>query len=390
MPEDAWEDWDEVAGSGEEAPDPPESAPRGEREVRLLSGEREVCLLPGEGEVRLPPGEREVRLPPVEREVRLPPGEGEVRLPPGEGEVRLPPVERDDAGEVDREDGGGRVRVLTVPASLRSVDVRVGARAVRGLLLVGAVVLLVLGGRWWWVAQGAGAEPVPAGPATPVAPPSVEATGPGGQGPDHGGSTDPEAGEGSEDAETEDAESAATATTTQATASAHGAGTGAAPGGITVVVHVVGEVRRPGVVELAAGSRVADAVEAAGGLTDAADQASLNLARTLVDGEQVWVGAPGEEPPFPGVGAGGGGAGSAGGGTVVGAPPDAPPPPLDLNLATQADLEELPGIGPVTAGHILAWRDQHGRFTLVEELMEVSGIGERTFAQLEPLVSVGG
>lgn len=63
---------------------------------------------------------------------------------------------------------------------------------------------------------------------------------------------------------------------------------------------------------------------------------------------------------------------------------------IDLNQAGQAQLEELPGIGPVTAGNILAWREQHGRFTAVEELMEVSGIGEKTFEQLRPHVTVGG
>src|SRR5690606_24242269 len=152
----------------------------------------------------------------------------------------------------------------------------------------------------------------------------------------------------------------------------------------TLVVHVAGEVLEPGVVTVPVGSRVVDAVRAAGGLTEEADESTLNLARLLVDGERVWVGLPGETPPVaPGpVGdapSGGGGGGAAG-----------PAAPLDLNAATQADLEELPGVGPVTAGHILAWRDQHGRFSSVDELLEVSGIGERTLAQLEPLVTVGG
>ncbi|RIK17507.1 MAG: competence protein ComEA [Acidobacteria bacterium] len=158
--------------------------------------------------------------------------------------------------------------------------------------------------------------------------------------------------------------------------------------GADLVVHVTGAVEEPGVVELPAGSRVVDAVRAAGGLTGEADQSSVNLARTLVDGEQLWVGRPGEEPPAgwsppaaEGPGRGAGGAAGASG---------AQPAPLDLNTATQADLEELPGIGPVTAGHILAWRDEHGRFSRVDELLEVSGIGERTLAQLEPLVTVGG
>ena len=262
----------------------------------------------------------------------------------------------------------GPVRLLTVPESLRSVEVRVGGRAVRGMLLLAAVVLLVLGGRWWWVAQGAGAEPVV--PAS-VAPQVEDSSAQGGQ----------------DDAEVSSAPEAAGARERDGEDDRAGVGAVVVP----VVVHVVGEVHRPGVVELPAGARVADAVTAAGGLTEDADQASLNLARTLADGEQVWVGAPGEEPP-PGVARGAastpGGAGAPGAGGS--AQTTAPPPLVDLNLATQADLEELPGIGPVTAGHILAWRDHQGRFTVVEELMEVSGIGERTFAQLQPLVTVGG
>ena len=150
-------------------------------------------------------------------------------------------------------------------------------------------------------------------------------------------------------------------------------------------MHVTGAVAEPGVVTVPAGSRVVDAVRAVGGVTDEADQSTLNLARPLVDGEQVWVGRPGETPPVaPGpLPRAGGDPGDAG-------PGGAPSAPLDLTAATQADLEELPGVGPVTAGHILSWREEHGRFSTVEELLEVSGIGERTLAQLEPLVTVGG
>jgi competence protein ComEA len=153
-------------------------------------------------------------------------------------------------------------------------------------------------------------------------------------------------------------------------------------------VHVTGQVTEPGVVELAVGDRVVDAVRAAGGFTTDADQSRLNLARPLVDGEQVWVGRPGEEPPLlaPLAGAA---PGSSGGTAPTGEAATAAPL-LDLNAANQAQLEELPGIGPVTAGRILAWRDEHERFSTVEELMEVSGIGERTFAQLEPVVTVAG
>lgn len=151
-------------------------------------------------------------------------------------------------------------------------------------------------------------------------------------------------------------------------------------------MHVTGAVHDPGVVTLPAGTRVVDAVAAAGGLMEDADESSLNLARQLGDGEQLWVGRPGEEPPpgLPSPADTGGGTGTTadgdGGQVVV----------VDLNRATRAELEALPGVGPVTAGKILAWRDEHGGFSVAEELLEVSGIGERTLEQLRPYVTVGG
>lgn len=156
----------------------------------------------------------------------------------------------------------------------------------------------------------------------------------------------------------------------------------AVPGPTTVpateiVVHVVGEVASPGVVRLPAGSRVTDALDAAGGATGSADLAALNLARTLTDGEQVRVPAPGEAGAVPG---------SPGGS----APPGGPAAPLDLNAATAADLDALPGIGPVLAERIVAWRTANGRFSRVAELTEVSGIGPALLADLEPLVTVPG
>jgi competence protein ComEA len=147
-----------------------------------------------------------------------------------------------------------------------------------------------------------------------------------------------------------------------------------------VVVHVVGAVHRPGLVRLPAGSRVADAVRAAGGMTGSARPASVNLARLLVDGEQLVVqrrgaasllGAPGALGAAPATGA------TAG-----------PPAPVDLNSATLEMLDALPGIGPVLAQRILDWRTAHGRFSAVDELGEVSGIGEATLADLRPVVTV--
>jgi competence protein ComEA len=142
-----------------------------------------------------------------------------------------------------------------------------------------------------------------------------------------------------------------------------------------VVVHVTGAVRRPGLVDLPGGSRVDDAVAAAGGATRRADLASVNLARLLVDGEQIVVLRKGETAPA-------GASGPSTGGTA------SPGQPVDLNLATLEQLDGLPGVGPVLAQRIIDYRTAHGRFSSVDELTEVSGIGERTLADLKPLVRV--
>jgi competence protein ComEA len=142
-----------------------------------------------------------------------------------------------------------------------------------------------------------------------------------------------------------------------------------------VVVHVTGAVRRPGLVDLPGGSRVDDAVAAAGGATRHADLATVNLARLLVDGEQIIVLRKGETPPA-------GAAGPSTGGTAT------PGQPVDLNLATLEQLDGLPGVGPVLAQRIIDYRTAHGRFSSVDELTDVSGIGERTLADLKPLVRV--
>ncbi|MFE7406195.1 ComEA family DNA-binding protein [Isoptericola sp. NPDC057559] len=151
----------------------------------------------------------------------------------------------------------------------------------------------------------------------------------------------------------------------------------AGPGPGTVVVHVVGEVREPGLVTVPVGARVADAVAAAGGTTKRADPAALNLARAVVDGEQIRVPRPGEQPEAEGGGTSDAdpGAGGADGGGLV-----------PLNSAGAAELEELPGIGPALAGRIVQWRDEHGPFTSVDELDEVSGIGPSVLGQVRDLV----
>ncbi|MGC3953515.1 MAG: ComEA family DNA-binding protein [Propionicimonas sp.] len=142
-----------------------------------------------------------------------------------------------------------------------------------------------------------------------------------------------------------------------------------------ILVHVLGSVARPGVVELPEGARVRDAIAAAGGLTADADPGELNLAAVLTDGTQLIIGDAGRPRGEVRGDGGGQGGGGAGGGQK-----------LSLNSATQAEFETLPGIGPVTAGRIVAWREQHGRFSRIEELQEVDGIGPKTYAQLADLV----
>jgi competence protein ComEA len=133
------------------------------------------------------------------------------------------------------------------------------------------------------------------------------------------------------------------------------------------LVHVVGRVRRPGVVALDPGARVADAVRAAGGLRPGTDPSAINLARPVSDGEQLVIGGPQNRTgpqATPGSGR------------------------LDLNSADAAALEALDGVGPVLAGRIIEWRETHGRFTRVEDLQRINGIGPRTFAALADQVTV--
>ncbi|WP_205752860.1 ComEA family DNA-binding protein [Cryptosporangium phraense] len=139
---------------------------------------------------------------------------------------------------------------------------------------------------------------------------------------------------------------------------------------VQAVVAVSGKVRRPGLVRLPAGSRVADAVDAAGGALPGADLSQLNLARKVVDGEliAVGVGAPA-------------GAGAPAGSTSGDGP-------LDLNAATVDQFDSLPGVGPVLAERIVAYRTEHGGFRSVDQLREVDGIGDSRFEKLRELVRV--
>ena len=143
-----------------------------------------------------------------------------------------------------------------------------------------------------------------------------------------------------------------------------------------VVVDVDGAVRRPGVVELPGGSRVVDAIKAAGGVLPRGDTGSLNLAQVLLDGEQVVVPSAGDAaaPTDPAAVASPAPGATATTGVV------------SLNTATEIEFETLPGIGPVLAAAIVEWRTQNGGFTSIEQLQDVSGIGPATFADLAPLV----
>jgi competence protein ComEA len=130
---------------------------------------------------------------------------------------------------------------------------------------------------------------------------------------------------------------------------------------VTALVHVVGKVAQPGVVELPIGSRVQDAIEAAGGATNNKALESVNLARVVVDGEQIVVGAP------------------AGGATSS---------KISINSASADQLDELPGVGPAIAQRIVQWRETNGPFTSIDELTEVSGIGPSILEQIRDLASM--
>ncbi|QUH05877.1 ComEA family DNA-binding protein [Saccharopolyspora erythraea] len=151
-----------------------------------------------------------------------------------------------------------------------------------------------------------------------------------------------------------------------------------APTPEALVVSVVGLVPRPGLIALHTGDRVADALEGAGGALPGADISALNLARKVSDGEQLYVGVP--PPPELATGSPVGSArGTSGNGNDS---------KIDLNTATEEQLDELPGVGEVTAKRIVQWRTENGRFASVEQLREVDGIGDTRFSRLRDLVRV--
>lgn len=142
----------------------------------------------------------------------------------------------------------------------------------------------------------------------------------------------------------------------------------------SIVVDVGGRVRRPGLVTLPAGARVADAVDAAGGPLRHRELAATNLAARVTDGQLLLIGTKPTVAPTAA-------------GADSGTSSASPVAPIDLNSATLEDLETLPGIGPVTGQKIIDWRTAHSGFTSIEQLQQVSGIGPATYAELSPLVT---
>lgn len=235
---------------------------------------------------------------------------------------------------------GARRRVrVEVPDRLRTGEWLPSKAAALGLLAVVAVAALIFALRWGW----ASSRDAPALIRTAATPSTSAGIG-------------------------------ATAT---ARAGPLGSASPGASGEGVVVVDVAGQVMHPGVFRLPAGSRVDDALTAAGGVTPEADVAALNRARLLVDGEQVRVPRPGEVVTTGSAGGGAGGATASGGHPLV-----------SLNNADLSALDGLPGVGPVLAQRILDWRAAHGRFTSVDELGEVTGIGAKLLSQLKPLVTL--
>jgi len=224
-----------------------------------------------------------------------------------------------------------------------SIRDRLSALSRRELMALGAVALVVVAGAGLWYARSlprsvevqSGRPPGGAGPAGATsAPPS---------GPSSGSASSSPSG---------------------------------SPGPSVLYVHVAGLVRRPGVYEFQPGQRVVDAVDAAGGATKKADLDLLNLAALLTDGEQILVPAHGAAVVPP-----------PGGGSPVGTT-GATAALVNVNTATETELESLPGVGPVLAAAIIAYRTEHGPFPTVDALDDVSGIGPATLDQLRPLVTV--
>lgn len=147
-----------------------------------------------------------------------------------------------------------------------------------------------------------------------------------------------------------------------------------------LIVHITGEVNEPGVYTLPPGSRVGDGIEVAGGETTNGDTSLLNLAELIEDGMQIWVPARLEELPD----------GQLPGESAEEFTENPLSKLININNATQIELESLPGIGPVTAEAIIKYRNENGPFKRIEDIQEVSGIGPAKFEQIRELISVRG
>lgn len=218
-----------------------------------------------------------------------------------------------------------------VPETLRG---RVGLGA-GPLAIVAVLVALGLGATTWWVVRADTTSVVPVAPVEPVS--TVDLAEP------------------------------------SASSSVPSAGVSPVASG-TITVDVAGKVRRPGIAVLDAGARVVDALRAAGGARPGVDLTDLNLARVLVDGEQIVVGLVVPAVGLPSAAA-----------TAPGAPTGTL---VNINTADSVALESLPEVGPVTAQAIITWREDNGGFTAVSELLEVNGIGDATLAAMAPFVTV--
>lgn len=295
----------------------------------------------------------------------------------GEGAATSRPVPTRNATTAPREGGQGRHAARPLPWHHRLVAALIdrapaGAHGltsthvmVLALVALGAVAMAV-----WWV-TGARPQAAPVANAASFEEPATA------EQPEVEAPPTPTAEPLPSGSSGEPAPTASTSTTT-----APAAPDGAAGQASEVVVDVAGKVRRPGIVVLPSGSRVADALEAAGGVRPGVDTAGLNLARPLLDGEQVLVGltpvgSPDDQAPA-----------ATGPGIVATPTPGGPTALVNLNTATLEQLDTLPGVGPVTGQAILDWRAEHGAFTSVDELLEVDGIGDATLADLRDLVTV--
>ncbi|MCX5042761.1 ComEA family DNA-binding protein [Aldersonia sp. NBC_00410] len=247
-----------------------------------------------------------------------------------------------------------------IPASLSGARIGLSRGGIAALLLVG--LFAAAGAGVFAVRERPVAQPVPAlapagveAAALSHAAAPVEVAAPGGTAPPRGTSANPAAAPGADG---------------------------------ELVVSVVGLVHVNGLVRLPAGSRIADAIAAAGGAKEGADLLSLNMAARVADGDQILVGVadPNGGAPVLGSAAIGPGRGSAAG--AGGTAPQGSTGKVNLNTATEAQLDELPGVGPVTAAAIVGWRNANGPFSDVEQLGEVDGIGPARLAKLRDLVAV--